>query len=166
MNVGAIATPALGVVEGDDLKRGTIPWVRISLPMRRELPVKPRILIVEDEVMIRIFMRDVFEEAGFKTREAANADEALELLKAEEFAAILSDIEMPGTMTGVDLRLGGQFQVAENWPHPCFGSPLTITHENADEGQIHRKALSSRSVAPNSERGPLTVGVPRWRRRW
>ena len=49
--------------------------VRISLPMRRELPVKPRILIVEDEVMIRIFMRDVFEEAaGFKTREAANAE--------------------------------------------------------------------------------------------
>jgi CheY-like chemotaxis protein len=60
-------------------------------------------LIVEDEVMIRIFMRDVFEGAGFKTREAANADEALELLKSEEFAAILSDIEMPGTMTGVDL---------------------------------------------------------------
>jgi DNA-binding NtrC family response regulator len=63
----------------------------------------PRLLIVEDEVMIRVFMRDVFEGVGFKTREAANADEALALLKAEEFAAVVSDIFMPGTMTGLDL---------------------------------------------------------------
>ena len=53
-------------------------------------PAKPRLLIVEDEVMIRVFMRDVFENAGFKAREAANADEALELLKAEEFGAVVS----------------------------------------------------------------------------
>ena len=66
-------------------------------------PAKPRLLIVEDEVMIRVFMRDVFENAGFKAREAANADEALALLKAEEFAAVVSDIFMPGTMTGLDL---------------------------------------------------------------
>jgi len=114
--VGATAThverPTLGVVDGDDIRRGTIPWAPISLPMKRELTVKPRLLIVEDEVMIRIFMRDVFEGAGFKTREAANADEALELLKAEEFAAILSDIEMPGTMTGVDLA----WVVDSKWP--------------------------------------------------
>ena len=66
-------------------------------------PAKPRLLIVEDEVMIRVFMRDVFENAGFKAREAANADEALELLKAEEFAVVVSDIFMPVTMTGLDL---------------------------------------------------------------
>ena len=66
-------------------------------------PVNPRLLIVEDEVMIRVFMRDVFENAGFTAREAANADEALELLNAEEFAAVVSDIFMPGTMTGLDL---------------------------------------------------------------
>jgi two-component system, response regulator PdtaR len=66
-------------------------------------PAKPRLLIVEDEVMIRVFMCDVFENAGFTAREAANADEALELLKAEEFAAVVSDILMPGTMTGLDL---------------------------------------------------------------
>ena len=114
--MGATAThverATLGVVDGDDIRRGTIPWAPISLPMKRELPVKPRLLIVEDEVMIRIFMRDVFEGAGFKTREAANADEALELLKAEEFAAILSDIEMPGSMTGVDLA----WVVNSKWP--------------------------------------------------
>jgi DNA-binding NtrC family response regulator len=69
-------------------------------------------LIVEDEVMIRIFMRDGLEAAGFKIREAANADEALELLQAEEFAAVVSDVEMPGTMTGVDLA----WVVEKKWP--------------------------------------------------
>jgi DNA-binding NtrC family response regulator len=73
---------------------------------------KYRLLIVEDEVMIRIFMRDVLEAAGFKMREAANADEALELLQAEEFAAVVSDVEMPGTMTGVDLA----WVVEKKWP--------------------------------------------------
>ncbi len=64
---------------------------------------KPRLLIVEDEVMIRVFMRDALESAGFQAREAANADEALELLQAEEFAGVISDIFMPGSMTGLDL---------------------------------------------------------------
>ena len=72
----------------------------------------PRILIVEDEVLIRMFMRDVFEEVGLKTREAANADEALELLKVEEFSAVVTDIEMPGTMTGLDLA----WAVDTKWP--------------------------------------------------
>ena len=66
-------------------------------------PAKPRLLIVEDEVMIRVFMRDVFENAGFKAREAANAGEALALLQAEEFAAVVTDILMPGTLSGLDL---------------------------------------------------------------
>jgi CheY-like chemotaxis protein len=72
----------------------------------------PRILIVEDEVLIRMFMRDVFEEVGFKTREAANGDEALELLKTEEFSVLVTDIEMPGTMTGLDLAR----TVETKWP--------------------------------------------------
>jgi DNA-binding NtrC family response regulator len=71
------------------------------MPSLRE--TRPRILIVEDEVLIRVFMRGVFEAVGFKVREAANADEAFELLKAEEFAALVSDIEKPGKMTGLDL---------------------------------------------------------------
>lgn len=79
---------------------------------RPATPARPRLLIVEDEVMIRVFMRDVFEEVGFQTREAASADEALELLKAEEFAAVISDIFMPGTMTGLDLAR----VIESKWP--------------------------------------------------
>jgi len=76
---------------------------------------RPRILIVEDEVLVRMFMRDLFEEVGFKTREAANAEEALELLKAEEFAVVISDIEMPGK-TGLDLA----WVVDSKWPRTAL----------------------------------------------
>jgi DNA-binding NtrC family response regulator len=80
------------------------------MPSPRE--ARPRILIVEDEVLIRVFMRDVFEEVEFKVRETTNADEALELLKAEEFAALVSDIGKPGKMTGLDLA----WAVDTKWP--------------------------------------------------
>jgi len=33
---------------------------------------RPQILIVEDEVLIRVFLSDVLEDVGFKTRQAAN----------------------------------------------------------------------------------------------
>lgn len=91
---------------------GTIPRTMFSISMASPPETRPHILIVEDEVLIRAFMRDVFEEGGFKTREAANADEALELLQSEEFAALVSDIEMPGKMTGLDLA----WTVHTRWP--------------------------------------------------
>jgi DNA-binding NtrC family response regulator len=73
---------------------------------------RPQILIVEDEVLIRVFLSDVLEDVGFKTRQAANADEALELLQVDEFAAVVSDIEMPGKTTGLDLA----WTVDRKWP--------------------------------------------------
>jgi two-component system, response regulator PdtaR len=96
--------------------------------------VRARILIVEDEVLIRAFMRDVFEEVGFTTREAANADEALELLKVEEFAAVVSDVEMPGTMTGVDLA----WVVDRKWPRT--GLVLISGRQLPSRGGIPAKA--------------------------
>jgi two-component system OmpR family response regulator len=39
-----------------------------------------RILIVEDEALIRMLVRDVLEEAGFDCQEARDAEEALALL--------------------------------------------------------------------------------------
>jgi CheY-like chemotaxis protein len=84
--------------------------------MPRSCPTRPKILVVDDEVLIRVFMRDVFEEAGFKTREAANGDEALELLNVEEFAAVVSDIEMPGKTTGLDLAR----VIDSRWPRTAI----------------------------------------------
>jgi DNA-binding NtrC family response regulator len=73
---------------------------------------RPHILVVEDEVLIRAFMRDVLEEVGFSVREAANAGEALELMKSEEFSVLVSNIEMAGAGTTLDLA----WTVERKWP--------------------------------------------------
>lgn len=62
---------------------------------------QPIILIVEDELLIRLYLSDVLEEAGWTVRTADNAVDAVNDLNG--VAAVLSDIDMPGDMNGVDL---------------------------------------------------------------
>ena len=53
-------------------------------------------LIVDDERGIRELLSRWLERAGYETREAAGADEALEKLAAHGADIVLCDIEMPG----------------------------------------------------------------------
>ena len=54
-----------------------------------------KILIVEDEAMLREVLCDYFRSKGELPTEAANGLEALELLAEQEFDAVLLDIMMP-----------------------------------------------------------------------
>jgi two-component system, response regulator PdtaR len=40
-----------------------------------------RVLVVEDEALVRLSMREEIEAAGYKVYEAYNADEAIQLLE-------------------------------------------------------------------------------------
>jgi CheY-like chemotaxis protein len=71
------------------------------------------ILVVEDEPLVRLFLTDFLDEAGFKVFEAVNADEAMTILQARpDVQVIISDIEMPGSMNGLELARA----VHERWP--------------------------------------------------
>ena len=59
------------------------------------------ILVVDDEVSIRRALRATLHKLGFQTVEAARGEEALSLLLANSFDAVLLDINMPG-MSGID----------------------------------------------------------------
>jgi DNA-binding response OmpR family regulator len=61
-----------------------------------------RILIVDDDPMIRHFVDLVLTQQGYKAVTAAASDTALQLLGRESFALVLLDINMPG-MTGLDI---------------------------------------------------------------
>jgi DNA-binding response OmpR family regulator len=56
-----------------------------------------RILVVEDEPLIRLFVADILEDAGFTVEEAANATEAIERLAPNSvpFDAIIIDVGLP-----------------------------------------------------------------------
>lgn len=67
-------------------------------------PAEPTILVVEDEVLIRLMVCEELRDAGLKVIEAENADEALACLRAEIGVDLLfTDIRMPGSMDGVEL---------------------------------------------------------------
>ncbi|MDP1027061.1 response regulator [Sphingomonas sp. KR1UV-12] len=62
------------------------------------------VLVVDDEPFIRINAIDVLTDAGFDVLEAADADEALEIIATHSKIGVLfTDINMPGSMDGLDL---------------------------------------------------------------
>jgi CheY-like chemotaxis protein len=55
-----------------------------------------RILVAEDEVMLRIIAVEMLEDAGFTVLQAGDGEEALALLKANpQIELLVSDIKMP-----------------------------------------------------------------------
>ena len=61
-----------------------------------------KVLMVDDEKMIIELYRQVFSEAGYLARTAESAEEALEILKHDQFFVIFLDLNLPG-MNGVEL---------------------------------------------------------------
>ncbi len=62
------------------------------------------ILVVEDEVFIRMFISDAPRDEGYTVTEAINADVAIDILKAGKAVdLVFSDIRMPGSLDGIGL---------------------------------------------------------------
>src|SRR6478609_5941610 len=71
------------------------------------------VLIVEDEMMLRMRAVDMVEDAGYTPIEALDADEAVAILESRsDIALMCTDIQMPGTMDG----LGLAHAVHARWP--------------------------------------------------
>ena len=61
------------------------------------------VLIVEEDVLLRLTTASNLRDAGFEVLEAANAAEAVIVLNALPVDALISDVEMPGRMDGLAL---------------------------------------------------------------
>src|ERR1700710_2640293 len=73
----------------------------------------PNVLIVEDEMMLRMRAADIVEDAGFRPVEAVNADEAMAILESRsDISLLFTDIQMPGSMDG----LKHAHAVHDRWP--------------------------------------------------
>jgi two-component sensor histidine kinase/DNA-binding response OmpR family regulator len=74
----------------------------------------PIVLIVEDEMVLRMRAVDIVEDAGFTPIEAVSADEAMQILESrDDISLLFSDIQMPGSMDGLKLA----HAVHSRWPH-------------------------------------------------
>ena len=89
----------------------------------------PVVLIVEVEFLLRTNAVCVIAGAGSEVVEAANADEAIEVLEArQDINLVFTDIQMPGSMDGLKLARA----VRGRWP------PIKIV---ATSGQIDAREI-------------------------
>src|SRR4051795_4136093 len=89
------------------------PSSRVKEPMSAGSTEVPNVLIVEDEMMLRMRAVDIVEDAGFCPVEAVNADEAISILESRsDISLLFTDIQMPGSMDGLKLA----HAVHDRWP--------------------------------------------------
>ena len=71
------------------------------------------VLVVEDEPLICLDIADFLLGEGFEVLEAANADDAIDLLETNpQIKLMFTDIDMPGSMDGIKLSAA----VRDRWP--------------------------------------------------
>jgi CheY-like chemotaxis protein len=71
------------------------------------------VLVVEDEVLIRMNIVLHLEDEGFEVFEAAHADEAIGMMQQhDQIRLIFTDLNMPGSMDGLKLAA----YVKDRWP--------------------------------------------------
>lgn len=100
------------------------------------------VLVVEDELMLRMRAVDIVEDAGFTPIEAINADEAIRILEARgDISVLFTDIQMPGTMDGLKLA----HVVHGRWPHikiMLVSGQIAVTEDDKpDDSRFFTKPL-------------------------
>jgi len=106
-----------------------------------------RILIVEDEELIRLMLVEVLDEEGFEVFEASTGDEAAKLIDSPDgFQAVVTDIHMPGERDGIAVGRHARSR------HPaipviyCTGRPDALS----GAGTLgHRDVLVRKPYAPS-----------------
>ncbi|MDA9049848.1 PAS domain-containing protein [Pseudomonadales bacterium] len=73
-----------------------------------------KILVVEDEAIVRAYAVRCLKSLGHRTVQAENAAEAIDILQQDpQISVVFSDIRMPGALSGRDL----QQLITERYPH-------------------------------------------------
>ena len=81
--------------------------------MQPRASTRPVVLIVEDEILLRMDAMNALEAGGFDVVDAKNADDAITILEQRnDIVLIFTDIDMPGSMDGLKLA----HFVKNRWP--------------------------------------------------
>ncbi len=123
-----------------------------------------RILVVDDEKLVREFLFDALEAENYTVELAEDCNEEIEKLSTMTFDLILSDINLPG-MSGIDLLqfckkkyqateiilitgspgLDGAVQAVKNGAFDYLSKPITPTklYEKVKAALMHAKTISN-----------------------
>jgi len=111
----------------------------------------PRVLIVEDEVLVRMFAVDSLEDAGFKVEQAGNAAEALAKVHSlgQQLQAIVIDLglpDRPGDAVAAEIRAA------------LANVPILIASGRSEQELKERFAIDGRiAVMVKPYTGPMLI---------
>ena len=118
-----------------------------------------RILVAEDEIMLRIIAVEMLEDAGFTVFQAADGEEALAMLKANpDIDLLVSDVKMP-RMDGYALvQAGRDFGVkvmGDNLAAPDMVAAAKRLEDLGCDYIIHHIGFDERrGIAARGEKAP------------
>lgn len=98
---------------------------------------KPAVLLVDDDAINLVVLRQLLKRAGFDVVTASNGVEALQELEQKPFQLVMADINMPD-MNGVELTR----RIRTGMPDPICSVPMiAITaYNDPDEDAKYREA--------------------------
>jgi CheY-like chemotaxis protein len=113
------------------------------------------ILVVEDEILVRMVIADYLRDCGYRVIEAGHAAEALTVLQSsEEVHVVFSDVQMPGAMDGFGLATW----VRQNQPQVKVlltsgnAKAAATAHDLCEDGPLEAKPYQAQSVLDRIKR--------------
>ncbi len=112
-----------------------------------QIDARPVALVVEDEVLVRMYACELLEEQGFNVLQAATAERALKVMEADPQVRLLfTDIQMPGAFDGMDLAR----RVHARWPKVrlviTLGQRRPSRAEIPDDGRFLAKPYAAQEL--------------------
>lgn len=110
--------------------------------------LRPVVLVVEDEVMIRLGATALVEDLGYEFFEASSADDAIALLEQHpQITIVFTDIQMAGSMDGLQLAAYARHR----WPPLRFiivsGNHVATAPEMPEGAWFFSKPYAAAEIA-------------------
>jgi CheY-like chemotaxis protein len=75
-----------------------------SLAATHKSAATPTVLVVDDEIMIRLVIADYLRECGYRVFEAGSPEDAVSILQSDlKIDIVFTDLELPGHSSGLEL---------------------------------------------------------------
>lgn len=102
-------------------------------PQADPVAARVRVLVVEDEFLIRLTLSEVLADEGYDVLEAESGDEALLLLQANPgVRVLLTDVQLPGSLDGRALATRARTLLGDLPVIFMTGRPDSMTGEPVD----------------------------------
>jgi len=119
-----------------------------SLTATRRSDPTPTVLVVDDEILIRLVIADYLRECGYRVFEAGGPEDAVSILQSDlKIDIVFTDLELPGQSSGLELA---------RWIRRRYPAVKVIL----TSGFTARQSSRASSAKPARRSSSLTTATP------